>query len=433
LPRTSELLTSGVAGPSIPLTGIDIMARVTTVHRLIAFQHSLDGDELRAGLARSLRDFPVLTGRLKRDADNLQIVLNDHGLLLERVDIDEAIPALGKTALLKPGARRLSVRLSLSPADKDRPLAGIRVTRFSNGTVIAFSTIHSLCDGHSAWMFMNSWSQYVRCAKTTIVPYLDRRRLIRLGEESQDKGPCFENRFLHLGSWQRTKVCACLLMNYLGAKHIVYHLPEGYLKQKKQEVMRKLRDEEWVSTQDVAAALILDAVNHVLPGDSGEVSAFYNLRGVDGLRVPDSYFGNAVVARTWKETREPDQLARIALNLRRRKQAITRDSVSADLGYLERERKQGTAHALVQASIPASCRRGILINNYSRFPIYSVDFGKGPPVWCDYPAFPAQLAIINPHPQGDGVVVHLCLKRRAMNRLLGLPSSLRHFDGWLQA
>jgi hypothetical protein len=54
-------------------------------------------------------------------------------------------------------------------------------------------------------------------------------------------------------------------------------------------------------------------------------------------------------------------------------------------------------------------------------------------MWCDYPAYPAQLAIINPHPQGDGVVVHLCLKRRAMNRLLGLPSSLRHFDGWLQA
>jgi shikimate O-hydroxycinnamoyltransferase len=122
------------------------------------------------------------------------------------------------------------------------------------------------------------------------------------------------------------------------------------------------------------------------------------------------------------------------LNLRRRQSAITRDNVLADLGYLEWERRKGTARSLQQSSVRASFRHGILINNYSRFPIYSVDFGKGPPVWCDYPPLPIrQLAIINPHPRGDGIVVHLCLRRRVMRRLLRLPPDARHFDEWLLA
>jgi hypothetical protein len=86
----------------------------------------------------------------------------------------------------------------------------------------------------------------------------------------------------------------------------------------------------------------------------------------------------------------------------------------------------------VQSSLVASFRHGILINNYSRFPMYSVDFGEGPPAWCDYPAFPLrQLAILNPHRQSDGVVVHLGLERALMKRLLQLPPEVRHFDEWL--
>jgi shikimate O-hydroxycinnamoyltransferase len=120
------------------------------------------------------------------------------------------------------------------------------------------------------------------------------------------------------------------------------------------------------------------------------------------------------------------------LSLRRRRKELTAESVGADLGFLERERALGRAHSLVQSSLTASFRHGILINNYSRFPMYSVDFGEGPPAWCDYPAFPLrQLAILHPHRHGDGVVVHLGLKRALMKRLLRLPPDVRHFDDWL--
>jgi shikimate O-hydroxycinnamoyltransferase len=430
-----ELIGAGVTGASIPLTGNDILTTTATVRRLIAFNHVLDGGELKAGLKKSLHLFPVLAGRLKQDDDNKPfIALNDQGLLFEVVDLDEEIPAFGKTSLLKSRARELSVRLSLNPTNKDVPIAGIRVTRFRDGTVVSFSSAHVLCDGTSAWMFMNNWSECVRYGESAIMPDLDRTQLIRLGEESNDKEGYFENRFIQLDGWQRTKLYGKVLIDYLGTRNIVYHVPEDYLKRRKRDVMRQLRDGEWVSTQDVAAALIVDCLNHVLPGDSGEITNFYNLRGVDGLQLKKTYFGNAVIGRTWSETREPGQLARIALNLRRRQNAITRDNVGADLGFLERERQKGTAHSLVQSSLRSSFRHGILINNYSRFPIYSVDFGKGPPAWSDYPPLPIQqLAIINPHQQGDGIVVHLCLKRRFMKRLLRLPGGIRHFDSWLEA
>ena len=433
--RSPELIGAGVTGASIPLTGNDILTTTATVRRLIAFNYVLDGGALKAGLKKSLLDFPVLAGRLKEDGDGKSyIALNDHGLLFEVDDINRDVPAFGKTSLLKPHARRLSVRLSLNPTNKNKPIAGIRVTRFRDGTVVSFSSVHVLCDGTSAWMFLNNWSEQVRYGKSTIKPDLDRTQLVRLGEESNCKEGYFENRFTHIDGWQKTKLYGKVLIDYLGTSNIVYHIPEDYLKRKKREVMQKLGDGEWVSTQDVAAALIVECLNHVLPGDSGEVSSFYNLRGVDGLGVKQTFFGNAVIGRTWSQTREPDQLARIAWNLRRRKKAITRDNVGADLGFLERERQRGTAHSLVQSSVHSSFHHGILINNYSRFPIYSVDFGKGPPVWSDYPALPMQqLAIINPHPKCDGIVVHLCLKRRIMKRLLRLPPAVRHFDDWLQA
>jgi shikimate O-hydroxycinnamoyltransferase len=433
MPKTSELLTSGVIGAPVPLSGIDILTTTTTVRRLIAFNQVLDGDELKDGLKKSLRDFPVLTGRLEEGRDRKPyIALTDRGLPFEVVDLEEPMPAFGKTCLLKSCAARLSIKLSVDPTNRDEPVAGIRFTRFHDGTVICFSTVHALCDGVSAWMLMNNWSDYVRSGQSAIKPELSRAPLIRLGEASEEKKPYFENRFDRLDRWQRGKLYGSLLINYLRSQNIVYHIPEEYLATKKREVMRQLTDGEWVSTQDVAAALVVESLNRVLPGSSGEVTSLFNLRGVDGLK--ESYFGNAVLGRTWSETREPDELARIAKNVRLRQNAITRENVSGDLGFLERERQRGTAGSLVQSSVLASFRNGILINNYSRFPIYSVDFGKGPPVWSDYPALPMlQMAIINPHARGDGIVVHLCLKRRMMKQLLRLPPRVKHFDTWLQA
>jgi shikimate O-hydroxycinnamoyltransferase len=428
-------LTGGVTGTSVPLTGVDILTTTTTVRRLIAFDHVLDADELRAGLKRSLHDFPVLTGRLRQGRDRKPyIALTDRGLLFEVVDIREDMPSFGRTCLMKSRAREFSVRLSVRPTNGDRPMAGIRVTRFNDGTVVGFSSIHALCDGTSAWMLMNSWSEYVRRGESAIQPDLDRSPLIDLGEESRGKNPDPENRFARLGGWDRVRLYGNFLIGCLGTRNVVYHSPEDYLRRKKAEVMRELRQGEWVSTQDVAAALIVESLNQVLPGGSGEVTTFYNIRGVEGLPVKESYFGNAVVGRTWRETREPGGLARIATNVRRRQNSITRESVRGDLAFLERERQEGRAGSLVQSSVLASFRHGILINNYSRFPIYSVDFGGGPPIWADYPVLPMQqLAIINPHAQGDGVVVHLCLKLRLMERLLRLPPPVRHFDSWLEA
>jgi shikimate O-hydroxycinnamoyltransferase len=435
LPGTSELLTGGVTGASVPLTGVDILTTTTSVRRLIAFDHVLDGGELRAGLKRSLQDFPVLTGRLTQGPDRKpQIALTDRGLLFEVVDLREDMPAFGKTCLMKSRAKQFSVKLSVHPTNRDRPIAGIRVTRFKDGTVIGFSSVHALCDGTSAWMLMNSWSEYVRRGESAIQPDLDRSSLIDLGAESDGRSPDPESGFARLGGWGRVKLYGNFAISYLGTQSVVYHIPEDYLKQKKEEVMPQLREGEWVSIRDVAAALIVESLNQILPGSSGEVTTFYNIRGVEGVPVKDSYFGNAVVGRTWRETRDAEGLARIAANLRRRQNAITRDGVLGDLAFLERERQKGRAGSLVQSSVLASFRHGILINNYSRFPIYSVDFGKGAPVWADYPALPMQqLAIINPHPRGDGVVVHLCLKRRSMKRLLGLPAAVRHFDSWLEA
>jgi shikimate O-hydroxycinnamoyltransferase len=283
-------------------------------------------------------------------------------------------------------------------------------------------------------MFMRSWSEHVRRGESDVKPDLDRARLIRLGEESNGEQGHPENRFTRLNGWQRTALYGKLAIDAISTRSIVYHLPEHYLRSEKTRVMSQLGDGEWVSTGDVAAALIVDALNRVLPGDSGELTYYYDLRGVEGLDVKDSYFGNAVIGRTWRESRAPHQLARIAWNLRRRRNALTGDDVGADLVFLERERQRGTAHSLVQSSLTASFRHGILINNYSRFPIYTVDFGEGPPAWCDYPAFPLrQLAILNPHRQGDGVVVHLGLKRALMKRLLQLPPRERHFDEWQEA
>jgi shikimate O-hydroxycinnamoyltransferase len=434
--KSRELVAGDVgSGAPIPLTGLDIVATTIPVRRLLAFDRVLDEQALRVGLKKSLVDFPLLAGRLKEDGDRKPyIASNDEGLLFEVVEIDEDIHNSGRIPLLKSRARELSVRLSLNPANRNKPLAGIRVTRFRDGTVVSFSSIHALGDGISAWMFLNNWSEHVRCGQSAVKPDLDRMPLIRLGEHSNSKEGHPENRFTRLDRWQRAGLYGKLAIDSMATQSIVFHLPERYLKSKKAMVLGRLGDGEWVSTRDVAAALIVDCLNRVFPGESGEVSNYYNLRGVEGLDLKEAYFGNAVLGRTWRESRAPDQLAGIALNLRRRRNALTGDSVAADLGFLERERQQGTVHSLVQSSLRASFRDGILINNYSRFPMYSVDFGEGPPAWCDYPAFPLrQLAILNPHRRGDGVDVHLGLKRALMKRLLRLPPHERHFDDWLEA
>ena len=73
--------------------------------------------------------------------------------------------------------------------------------------------------------------------------------------------------------------------------------------------------------------------------------------------------------------------------------------------HLEDRYNAGFIKKVLQLNLFTIFDKGILINNYSVFPIYNVDFGGGPAFWYEMLPFPFRGALITNTPENDGGMI----------------------------
>ncbi len=333
------------------------------------------------------------------------------------------MPAYGYAHSMKPDFGLLTEPLSLVKVNRDRPIVGIRVTRFRDGTVVGLSNAHALMDGVGAWRLLERWAKHYRGDPSGQPLSYNRQPLL------QEEGPIAApdprldtplSRRLLAGFVARS-----LLTPWTAATALV-HLPGALLGAWKADLMGQVPGGEWISTQDAVMGVLVQALATTSVNRRMEIGTIYDLRRLPELGLSPHYVGNAATARALNEetavlARSPLTLAR---SLRRLAATVTSERILADLRAIQARVAPSEALRYMPSFIRRQFADGLLLNNYSRFPIYRVDFGRGPPRWGDYPRLPLNRVItVCPDPQGDGAAVHLTLPRAELRRLI-LPSGV---------
>ena len=119
-----------------------------------------------------------------------------------------------------------------------------------------------------------------------------------------------------------------------------------------------------------------------------------------------------------------------ARKLRKLANSIRQEDVKQDLAYMNHMYDRDEKCSLYNLSLLAQgTANGYLINNFARFPTYSIDFGAGHPRWCDYQTVAlGRYAVVLPDPNNDGVRVQITLPRKEMRTVLDLPKHIRQFE-----
>ena len=412
----TRLLRCGIQGPPLRLSVCDLEPGAVTVRRAAAFPYRIDPERLLTSLQSCMQELPLLCGRLRDTAGGWrEVVQSDAGLRYTLVDDDRPMPSYGYAHTMKPDLGRLTEPLSLRQVGHDRPIVGVCVTCFRDGTVIGLSNAHALMDGRGAWRLLERWSQHYRGCPDADLPTYDRTPLVV--DAAADPSSPAEPPLTRLGL---ARFIAQSLLAARTRATALLHLPAALLAARKAELVASLPDGEWLSTQDIVMGHLVQALAAATDQPYLEIGAIYDLRRVPELGLAPGYIGNAATARALREPAA--ELARTPLHLagalRRLAATVTAARARADL----RARQAHFTPATALRHMPGFIRRqysdGLLLNNYSQFPIYRVDFGAGPPAWGDYPRLPlGRVITVCPDPRGDGVAVHLTRPRAELRRL----------------
>ncbi len=436
--NTRELFKSrnrlAVAPQDVLLSGPDSAMTNLDVRRMACFPYSLPEATLRASLGLALQENPVLTGRLvSGDDGRTYLRCNDKGLLLIVRYNDAPMPDYGYDNSPRRHIGKYVGKLSSNKIDKRKPLVSVQINYFRNGMLIGFANDHSVMDGNIAWEFLNRWADYTREPQQPAKAYcLDRAQSRDFDSGERTEPATRHARLRHLSKWGQSRFFAGLALGQFRRTTAQFHLPKQQLIALKEEVSSQLPDGEWVSSLDIPAGLLLQFFSISCTKKDFTAYTIYNLRSIPDSCFPANYVGNASVTRscTLPTRDESITLASCARKVRQLSSGIDQDDVRQDMAYLnymyDRDKKRSLYNDTMLAQGTAN---GYLINNYARFPAYSIDFGPGQPSWCDYPRviYP-RYAMILPDPNDDGVRVQITLPKKEMKAVLDLPKHVRQFD-----
>ena len=407
-------MNCGIRRKSLTLCPCDTMSGTIVVRRAAAFPYRMDTRSLLESLRACLKEFPYFCGRLHQSAESWSIDGSDAGMPVSIIHHDRDMPAFGYQNSMKKIMHKLCEPLAFNQGNKDKPLVGIRITHYRNGTVIGISNSHVMMDGSGAWQFLQRWADHYRQQALPAQFTQDRRPLIfSEAEASQAVASPYYS------ATKKSKIdvgifFARCLATTLTCKTIVMHIPGARLTEEKQKILSCLPKNQWVSTQDAAMALLVKPLLAITRKPNMVFGTIYNFRHLPELGLTPQYIGNAATAREFIMPRHSDTIA-IAATLRQLADTLLPKHVQADLQYMQANipLDEGLQHHA--PFITQQFDDGVILNNYTKFPMYQVDFGHGTAIWADYPEVTLNRSItLLPDPQGDGVAAHITLPRNEM-------------------
>ncbi|GAA2319689.1 acyltransferase [Streptomyces violaceusniger] len=441
--RSFTVCAGEASGDRLRLSVYDMLFSTVYTTRAFFYRETLDGEALRASLGRTLRNFPVLSGRMKKDPDGgLSVLCDDSGVRFVETQASVPMPDYGPRHTAKKGLDRyLSHAMPFWVVDRDTPLFTVKLTHMQGGgSILGLTMNHAVGDGSSYMSFLEAWSHEHR-GLGYAKPSHDRGVIDALGASASDDthtgGLTGGAHFTVTGRGQKAAFVGRALKGSLGSvTTVTTRFTAAELAAMKDAAMADLAGtERWVSTNDALTAhlwKVLGALRDRPDASEERLGLIADFRSFVGTAVPDDYWGNAVTntrpGMTAAELRSRP-LGEVAAAIRVGYAENTEERIREEVAFLCAERDAGRLKRVMTTMALDSFDTTIAINNWSKLPFYRIDFGQGAPFWYDFSPTPIPWTVhIAPTPadQNGGRDVHIALPRTHV-RALKEPSWVGRF------
>ncbi len=386
--RTVLVRSGEASGERVRLSVYDLVNGTFGSSRTFYYRQRLDTEALRESLRRTLVHYPLLTGRLVRDADRgLSVVCDDAGAVFAETDSDRPMPDYGPDHRVGDDLRRYIHPVNaFRVVGHDTPLLTVKVTHMrGGGSVLGVSTNHSVVDGSGCLDFLLHWSRTHRGLDHR-APSHDRALLDGLAA-GVPPAPDDSQYAVITG---RAKFGFIWRVNARARRVRTFTV--------------RFSSAEVLALRETARA------------------------GGDHVRATS---GDALSAHIWRvlgavRDREPaaterlgEPLAHTASAVREALDRVTPERIREEAAFLEAQRRAGRVNRVLSRMALDSFADTVSLNNVSRLPVYAIEFGAGRPFWFEHPATPVPWTVlITPTPDDDhSRDVHLSVPREAAEAL----------------
>lgn len=415
-------LRAGATASRQVLTGIDILHGHVCVPLVFVYKKGFDIELAERGMCQLLQHYPLVTGRIKKDAHGeVYLDADDSGIDFTVYRCDGAMP-YGEHKPLGDDLPRFYKRfMPWQVVGKDQPVLQVEIHRYDDGGIVMCVCIaHSVFDGSSFFGFMVNWSRACRGLPIE-VPSFDRSVMIKAGQADIDTkgfGLIFQPPFMQgVGIMARLGWRAVTDM-----KKEIFRIPAATVQKWKDEARAALPDAASVNTGKLVSSYVLKALSPLMPpGVPRSIGMALDMRYVKGLALPRDYFGNGLCyAQAFFSEQElaQESLPVLAEKCRPAADQVSAGYVSKLLAVAERHRQQNTIWRLIFQPAIDTLGGGIVQNNLSLLPIYDVDLGNGTPDWYETFAMTIRMmALVSTPAKDGGVDLHMAASRAELKAL----------------
>ena len=434
--------------PDMPLNPLDCFEDHFNVMFVIFYKQTLEGNHLRDALQKLLREYPLLTGRLGKNAQGKSCIkMNDAGVPFEETTHPSTLeewqqPARDKVAQF---GKRINPQLPLRSL---QPVARVRLTHLKGGgSVLCTSFAHMLADGRGLCDFLRNWAAVVR-GDTPVAPLWNRAELlINFHKKEGEKGEALlpsqhgllpsEYAMLPLSflgfdllSWKNlARLYGNILVHLPFMTGLTLEMSAAQLAQIKEEA--NAGHETRLSLHEIISVWLLKLFNlkcdQKYVANSSKQSRLFmvaDLRSRIPAFVGKNVFANVVghVFATFSPAEIRTRSIRsLAADVREAMKCLKADRMPQQMSWLQQQLKHKNMPRVFASHNPFS--PDLFISNCLSIPFYDIDFGSGQPYCFTMPTEMAPRIInIFPTATGEGCALHVNVTKKMARALLSSSS-----------
>ncbi|MBF0225311.1 MAG: hypothetical protein HQK76_07630 [Desulfobacterales bacterium] len=413
---------------SIPLTSLDCFENRFVFETAVFYKPTLDPEKLEASLIKTLKAFPIVSGRIKSGPKNkLSINCCDAGVKFTVASCKEKMEKFGPDNNAKADLDYFLEKIeSQTLVDKDTPIASFKITQMNGGgTVLGLSMAHGIVDYLSFGYFTMFWALETK-GLSIPGPVLDRTLFEKNMDFDIDEDE-LEDEVLGYKYLKPLEIPE-ILKNYETYKNqIVGHVvsfSRTELNNIKNDASQGLPEGVWVSTNDAFCAYIWQfssLFRNLDPNSKSKLLLISDIRSKMIPALPLNYFGNAVsniISEMSVEELQKSPLSKVAYTVRKNVKAINHASIEKEIKWLRSRVIQGRMQQVITSM--NLYKNDLFMSSVIAGAGYKeVDFGAGPPLWVTIPNIPVPWVVqLTPSSKGDGGIdMHLHITEESVKKL----------------
>ncbi|PKL35424.1 MAG: hypothetical protein CVV44_21705 [Spirochaetae bacterium HGW-Spirochaetae-1] len=409
----------------VPLTSLDIYEGIYAIGFAFFFRNSLDEKSLKASLVKTLKEFPVLTGRLRNDKRKGQqyVHCNDHGLRFTVAHSVMPMADYGPANHAKDISRRfIDDIVPWKVKNRNYPLATIKLTHMQGGgSVLGVSILHSIADGESYFHFIDSWARTHR--GLPFEPPCHDRMLLE-NEMALENYPRHHRGFRVLSRSGMLRSAVQFLRSKRSIHSEIIHFTRGELDNMKKAASRSDTGEtQRISTNDALCGHLWQVMASLKDKDKDRRRLLFvaNIRKKCHPPLPEHFFGNAslhMILDLDHETLVRAPLSQVAAISRKQVNAIDQGAINEQMAWLRHRFRKGELLRVFADYDPF--RDDLFISSDAPYNGYGADFGSGAPFWITIGTYPVpwSLLFMPDSTRKEGIDVHTHLSGPMMRKFM---------------